>query len=244
MSHSLVRALVSQRLSFVIGILSGTSSNRIAAKTRAAALTVAVAGVMVMSPTDARAERVTTTDPVGDVYRYSLTKEGYEVTPSPDDLTADITKTVVAYGDRRLSIKVSVRDIVRSRDVYWPRFRLAGPSSRHDVVVTKQPGGRAHAFVFTRRQGVIECRGLAARVSSAANTIALSVPAACLAPRATGEPPPWIRVGAQTWRVAEDFPFGEPVVSDEPLVAYVDNPHRNGMRNLNQHTLGPKIRRG
>ena len=241
MSHSLVRALVSQRLSCVIGILSGTSSNRLAAIIRAAALAGAVAGVMVMSPTEARAERVTTTDPAGDVYRDSSTQEGYEqFTPLPDDPTADITKTVVAYGNRRLSIKVSVRDIVRSRDVYLPMFRLAGPASRHGVAVKKLPGGRADVFVIHRRRGIIDCRGLATRVSSATNTISLSVPAACLAPRSTGEPPSWIRVGVNMLRVAQGGLAGPSLT----YVAYADDAHRDGMRNSNQDTLGPKIRRG
>lgn len=170
-----------------------------------------------------------THDPVGDVDVIGfLADEDAELPPTPDPAPADIVRTAAAHGERRLSIDVHFRDLADVQE-HSTNILVRTPVGAFRLEVDKKEGRRAQTTLTHRRDNV-DCRGLRARFEAGADTVAVSVPTACLSS------PPWVRLGVKAFA---PLPATDPAV----LASTVDDGHSDSVRLFNVST-GPRIRRG
>ena len=195
---------------------------------RAAAL--AVAALFVTVPA-AHAEKVVTEDAVGDVQAIDFDAEE-DFLPAPDHAASDITRTVAAYGATRLSVVVHFRDLLNTSNQSTV-VRVRTPRGRYDFQLVRVPGRRAEVLFGRPRGGETECRGVRGKFDGAADLVSMSVPTACLAS------PNWVQLSVAAVVVAE--PLAE--APGEQLVAFVDDAHRDTMRETSIGK-GPRIHRG
>ena len=176
-----------------------------------------LAPAVLLLPTSAQAEKVVTYDEAEDAQLVTsfVPAEGPPVVtsePAPDETAVDITRTVAAHGDARLSITVHLRDLVLS-SVHDTYVRLETPQGRqYAVLVGKNPGFRAKALLL-RRGLETDCRSVRAVVDGGADTVAISLPTACV------DAPRWVRVAVGVTRVAEvaepyAYPMGAAQLAD------------------------------
>ena len=193
------------------------------------ALAVLLPAVVLLLPTSAHAEKVVTEDAVGDVQSMDFVYDE-EFGPAPDNATADIARTVAAYGRNRLGLAVRFRDLDTA--LYLDtQLRIRTPDHRYSLRVLHLPGRRALVELQVGRAYPVRCPGLGAGFDDEAEVVSASVPAACLGT------PTWVRVG-----VAAKGLDRLPSVTDEP-VTLLDDGHRDTLRE-NSIAKGPRIHRG
>ena len=203
----------------------------------AAALVPAVA---LLLPAAAHAEKVVTEDAVGDAQAVtSDVPDGSTAeavfTPAPDETATDITRTVVAHGNTRLSITVHLRDLVLTSSNHQTYVRVATPRFAYTVLVSKSPGSRATAELRRKSGRSAECRGLRVAVDGDTDTVSLSLPTTCI------DSPRWVQVGVGVVRVADPAPGSEDPIAES---LFADDGHRDGDIRENDVAKGPRVRRG
>ncbi|MCW2739416.1 hypothetical protein [Nocardioides sp.] len=200
----------------------------------AARLLAALVPAVLLLPAAAHAEKVVTEDAVGDSLQYTVEPDsGNDVfVPAPEDTSADVMRTVVAHGDRRLAITVHVADLRRT-DYFSAFARVATPLGSYGVDVSRERGSRTHAVLGRGPSRDVECRGLRARIDEAADTVTMTLPTSCIgAPR-------WVQVGVGV------VTFEMPTDPDQAeIVLMADDGHRDGVIRENSIGKGSKVRRG
>lgn len=191
---------------------------------------------VLLAPATAHAEKVVTEDAVGDVVTVMLeaspdAQEDPPLVAAPDEASTDITRTVVANGNKRLRIAVHFRDLVTSR-ANATVVRLVTPRRAFDIEVEKLAGSKADVSLARRNGSEVECRALRARVDGSADLVAISVPSSCV------ESPRWVQVGVGAITVVMT-----PTEADaEALSVFADDGHRDTVRD--SLAKGPKVHRG
>jgi hypothetical protein len=200
----------------------------------AARLIVAVLPAALLLPTSASAEKVVTEDAAGDAQAVTsdtgVSSDELELTAAPDETATDITRTVVAHGNTRLSLTVHLRDLVLTSTNHQTYVRVVTPQGQYQVLVGKDPGSRARSEL-TRRGRQMECRALRAAVDGGTDTVLVTLPTTCIGT------PRWVQVGVGVVRVAEPADLGGHTL-------FADDGHRIGDIRESDVAKGPKVRRG
>ncbi|WP_107771496.1 hypothetical protein [Nocardioides sediminis] len=198
-------------------------------------LLAAALPAVLFAPVAAHAEKVGTTDAAGDVVSLGPTEQGDDdldnLLPAPENLTADVVRTVVAHAGSRLRVRIDLRELGRSRN-YFALLQVRTPAGTFEVETDDL--GRRPKVEMTRRGRAVECRRLRAVSDRAAARAVITIPTACLgAPR-------WVQVGAgiaslETVAAAD---------GTEQVVVFADDAHRAGTIGDENLAKGPKVRRG
>lgn len=193
-------------------------------------LAALLAPVALLLPTASRAETVVTEDSVGDARAWTFFQE-FQFVAAPEEASVDVIRTAAAFGQRRLSVAVHLRDLeVRPR--HETLLRIWTPGDTFDVSAKRMSARRVGVSVARQRGDAFGCRGLSATYDGAADTIALSVPARCIgAPR-------WVRLGVRVTASPRANPE-----APSATIYLADDGHRGGYRE-NSITAGPRVRRG
>ena len=199
-----------------------------------------VPAALLLAPSVAHAEKIVVDDAVGDAQAVSTdvpdgSTEEAVFTPAPDETAADITRTVVAHGNTRLSITVHLRDLVLTSSNHQTYVRVATPRYAYTVTVSKSPGSRAAVELRRKSGSEVECRGLRAAVDGDTDSVSLSVPTACI------DTPRWVQVGVGVVRVADPAPGSEAPMAES---LFADDGHRDGDIHENDVAKGPRVPRG
>jgi hypothetical protein len=187
-----------------------------------------------LAPAGAHAERVETTDPAGDVVSIGPTEQGEgdldNLVPAPDNLTADVVRTVADHDESRLRVRIDLRELGRSR-TYFAVLRVRTPAGSFEVETDHL--GRRPNVAMTHRSRAVECPRLRAVGDRATARSVITIPTACLgAPR-------WVQVGVGVASV-ETVTTAE---GTEQMVVFADDAHRVGEVRDNI-AVGPRVRRG
>ena len=197
-------------------------------------LAVLLPATALLLPAGAHAEKVVTDDAVGDAQMVTSdtveSSEEVELAPAPDETATDITRTVVAHGNTRLSITVHLRDLVLTSTDHQTYVRVVTPQGEYQVLVGKIPGYRARS-VLTKRGRQMDCRALRAAFDGGTDTVAVSLPTSCI------DAPRWVQVGVGVVRVAESLDPGGHTL-------FADDGHRVGDIRESDVAKGPRVRRG
>lgn len=198
-------------------------------------LVALVVPVVLLAPAAAHAEKVGTTDPAGDVVSLGPTEQGGDdldnLLPAPENLTADVVRTVVDHAGSRLRVRIDLRELGRSRN-YFAVLQVRTPAGTFEVETDKL--GRRPEVEMTRRGRAVECPRLRAVGDRAAARASITIPTSCLgAPR-------WVQVGAgvaslETVTAADGA---------EQVVVFADDAHLAGTISDENLTKGPRVRRG
>lgn len=189
-----------------------------------------LAPVALLLPTASHAETVVTEDAPGDAWAWTAYQE-FQFVPAPEEASVDITRTAAAFGQRRLSVAVHLRDLeVRPR--HGTLVRIWTPRGTFDVTAERLSARRATVSVARQRGDAFGCRGLSVAYDGAADTVALSVPARCIGS------PRWVRLGVKVTATPEADPEAQTMT-----IYFADDGQRSGLR---EHSIGmgPRIRRG
>lgn len=194
-----------------------------------------VAPVVLLVPAAAHAEKVETTDPAGDVVSVGPTEQGDDdldnLLPAPENLTADVVRTVVDHAGSRLRVRIDLRELGRSRN-YFAVLQVRTPAGTFQVETDDL--GRRPKVEMTRRNRDVECPRLRAVGDRAAARAIITIPTSCLgAPR-------WVQVGAGIASL-ENATAAD---GTEEVLVFADDAHRAGTINDENLTKGPKVRRG
>jgi hypothetical protein len=156
----------------------------------AARLGVAVVPVALLVPVAAHADWVATTDPAADVVSIGPTEQGGDdldnLVPAPDNLTADVVRTVVDHDEPRLRVRVDLRELGSSR-TYFAVLQVRTPAGTFEVEAENL--GRQPKVEMTRRSRAVECLRLRAVGDRAAARVVITIPTSCLGT------PRWVQVG-------------------------------------------------
>ncbi|KRF36576.1 hypothetical protein [Nocardioides sp. Soil805] len=198
-------------------------------------LVALVVPAVLLAPAVAHAEKVETTDPAGDVVSVGPTEQGDEdldnLVPAPENLTADVVRTVVDHADPRLRVRIDLRELGRSRN-YFAVLQVRTPAGTFEVETDDL--GRRPEVEMTHRNRAVECPRLRAVGDRDAARAVITIPTSCLgAPR-------WVQVGVgvaslETVTAADGA---------EQVVVFADDAHRAGTISDENLTKGPKVRRG
>jgi hypothetical protein len=193
-------------------------------------LAALVAPLALLLPAAAHGETVVTEDATGDARAWTYFQE-FQFVEAPEEASVDVTRTAAAYGQRRLSVAVHLRDLeVRPR--HETRVRIWTPSGSFDVTAERLSARRVTVSVARQRGEELGCRGLSATYAGRADTVSLSVPARCIgAPR-------WVRLGVKVTASPDADPDAQTAT-----IHFADDAHRGGVRE-NSIGKGPRIRRG
>ena len=199
-----------------------------------ARLLAVVAPAALLLPTAVHAEQVVTEDAVADVVTVGPTEEGEadlaNVVPTPENLTADVVRTVVDHRASRLRVRIDLRELGRARQ-YFAVLRVRTPAGTFEVETDNL--GRRPQVDMTRRGRSVECPRLRAVGDRAAARATVTIPASCL-----GDPR-WVQVGVGVVELTtRTTPEGV-----EEVVVLADDAHRAG-EVRDRIALGPKVRRG
>lgn len=193
-------------------------------------LAALLAPVALLLPAASHAETAVTEDATGDARAWTDYQE-FQLVPAPEEASVDITRTAAAFGQRRLSVAVHLRDLeVRVR--HTTLVRIWTPHDTFDVSAERLSARRATVTLARQRGDAFGCRGLRVAYDGAADTVALSVPARCIgAPR-------WVRLGVRSTAAPRLY-------ADAPGTVFflADDGHRVGVGG-NRIGTGPRIRRG
>lgn len=197
-------------------------------------LMAALAPAVLLLPTAVHAEELTTEDAVADVVTVGPTEQGQDdlanLVPTPDNLSADVVRTVVDHDVRRLRVRVDLRELGRERQ-YFAVLRVRTPTGTFEVETEHL--GRRPTAELTRRGRSVECPRLRTVSDRASSRATVTVPASCL-----GDPR-WVRVGVGV-AVLTTATSAEGV---EEVVVLADDAHRTG-EIRDRIALGPQVRRG
>jgi hypothetical protein len=204
---------------------------------RSLRLTVATfAGLAVLVPAAAHAERVVVVDAAGDVQKLDWERSGKDdpkFLPAPDETSVDVVRTVVAHGRARLEVTARFRDLTRVAEHETRTVVVTPDQSRFDVRVTVGRGGRLRTTI-TRDDRAYTCQGLRAVLDVGRDSLGVRVPTACLgAPR-------WVRVGVMAGGIEDTSSPGHPY----DFEMYSDDANSDVLVTQEWPVLGPKVRRG
>jgi len=183
-----------------------------------------------LAPAAAHAETVVTDDAVGDAEAWSYDQE-FQFVPAPQEASADITRTVASFGDRRLRVTLRFRDLqVRPRHDMVVRLRT--PRATFDVIATREGASHPTVELTNPRDEEFPCRNLRVAYDGAADTASVAVPTRCIGS------PRWVRLGVKA--------TATPAVEKDPqtsVVFYADDALREGGSDRTVRP-GPRIHRG
>ena len=183
-----------------------------------------------MLPGAAHAEKVVTEDSSGDAEAFVFYQE-FQFVPAPEEASVDITRTVAALGNRRLSVTVRFRDLeVRPR--HGTEVRVRTPRAVFLVSAGRTSASRPKVTMAAQGRDPSRCRGLRVTYDGTADVVSVSVPTACIGS------PRWVRLGVG----ATASPAANPQ-HPSSTVLLADDGHRDVWR---EHSLGtgPRIHRG
>lgn len=179
-------------------------------------------------PGVANAERLVTADAAADAQSVRSDVDEDVFTPAPEHTDADITRTVVSHGARRLTVQVRFRDLDRSLPSA-AYVKLRTPARRFDIQASRNTPEADIRLTERQREDVVECRGLRQSVDGAREQLTISVPAACLGG------PTWVRVGVLS--LAVELVPG----SEELYDTYFDDANMTGGFEDEGIRLGQKV---
>ena len=183
-----------------------------------------------LAPQSAHAEQVTTQDVVGDAEAWTYYQD-FQFVPAPQEASADITRTVVSFGDCRLRVAVHFRDL-RVRPRHDMVVRLRTPRATFDVIATREGASRPTIELTNPRDDEFPCSSLRVGYDGAADAVRISVPASCIGSVR------WVRLGVK----ATASPAADPD-SQTTVIFYADDALREGGAGQTVR-LGPRIHRG
>lgn len=190
--------------------------------------------VALLAPASAHAEKVESTDPAADVVSLAPTEQGEDdlanLVPAPDNLTADVLRTVVDHAESRLRVRIDLRELGRS-SIYFAALEVRTPAGTFEVETDRL--GRRPKVAMTRRSRAVECPRLRAVSDRDAARTVITIPTSCLgAPR-------WVKVGVGVASVEAVTTAEGP----EEMLVFADDAHRSGEIRDNI-AIGPKVFRG
>lgn len=203
-------------------------------------------------PVAAHAETVTVDDPAGDAKALNLASElgafffggGDDAQPSfldaPNEVATDVTRTTITHA-KRVTVTTHFRDLVDGTE-HSLGMRVFTPRGPFDLVAGRSADGRSFAELDRSAPTVVSesgdvrprpCRSVRSRYDLVAETVTVSLPAACV------DKPRWIQVasGASRFQLT---PVGDGSVN---LAGFADDAFRS---TLSENSMGrsPKVRRG
>jgi len=184
----------------------------------------------VLLPDAARAETVVIEDAVGDAEAWTYFEE-FQYVAAPQEASADITRTLVSFGHRRLDVAVEFRDL-HARPSHDTLVRIRTPHRSFDVIATRRMAASATVVLTNPRDDDLVCRGLRGSHDGATDTVSMSVPTRCIGS------PRWVRLGVKATAVPAADPEAQTTV-----VFFADDARRLG-RTGTSVRLGTRIRRG
>jgi hypothetical protein len=191
--------------------------------------------VALLAPAVAHAERVETTDPAADVVSLGPTEQGGgdldNLVPAPENLTADVVRTVVDHAASRVRVRLDLRELGRSQ-VYFAVLQVRTATGTFEVETSHL--GRRPEVEMTRRSRAVECPRLRAVSDRSSARATITIPTSCLGS------PRWVKVGAGVASI-EDVTTADGV---EQAVVFADDAHRAGTIGDEDLAKGPKVRRG
>lgn len=192
-------------------------------------LAVLLPATAVLVPTASHADTVVTEDAAGDARAWTYFQE-FQFVAAPQEASADVTRTAAAFGQRRLSVAVHLRDLeVRPR--HNTLVRVWTPDDSFDVTAERLSARRATVSMARQRGGAFACRGLSVTYDGGADTVALSVPGRCIGS------PRWVRLGVQVTATPEADPEAQTTT-----IFFADDGHRGGVSE-DSIGKGPRIHR-
>ena len=192
-----------------------------------------LAASVLAAPTAAHAARVVTEDAVADAQSIRSDFDEEVFTLAPEHTAADITRTVVAHGARRLRVQVHVRDLVTA----YPsgvHVKVRTPDRRFDVQAYHNIPNAGVQLTKGQRDDLVRCPGLRSSVDPSQDRLTVSVPTACLGR------PAWVQVGVLS--IVNEVDLGS--AGEEPYFIYFDDAHKAGGFEDHGVRLGPKVLRG
>lgn len=149
---------------------------------------------------------------------------GATITPLPDETGADITRTVAKHTNRRLIVKVHVREAT-ARTAPMLVMEIRTRKGRYEAAYIR--GAGSHGFDLSTGAGkAVKCSGVKTSFSLDTDTATVSIPRSCIGS------PPWVRLQVVTLGVNDT----------QNLIA--DDAQRTGMRSDGRLATGPRIRKG
>ena len=188
------------------------------------------ATAVLVAPPAAHAERLTIEDAVADAQTIRSDFDEEVFTPAPEHTGADITRTVVMHGARRVQVRVRFRDLQRT----FPSaasVKVRTPAWRFDIHASRNSPGADIRLTRRLREDVVECRGLHSTVDGAKHQLTISVPSACLGN------PAWVQVGVLSLLAESDT--GSEL--QEPYNVYFDDANMTGGFEDHDVRLGPRV---
>ncbi|GAA5119969.1 hypothetical protein GCM10023339_34640 [Alloalcanivorax gelatiniphagus] len=185
---------------------------------------------VLVAPPAAHAERLTIEDAVADAQTIRSDFDEEVFTPAPEHTAADITRTVVMNGARRLQVRVLFRDLERT----FPSaayVKVRTPGWRFDIQTSRNALEADIQLTRRQRRDLVECRGLRSRVDGAEDQLTISVPSACIGN------PAWVQVGVLSLLAEVDANFE----SEEPFSLYFDDANTTGGFEDQDARLGPRV---
>lgn len=182
------------------------------------------------APTAAHAERVVTDDAIADAQSIRSDADEEVFTPAPVHMGADITRTVVAHGARRVRVHVRYRNLERT----FPAaayVKVRTPGRRFDIETSRNAPEGSTQLTRGLREDVVRCPGLRSSVDGARDQLTVSVPTTCLGS------PAWVQVGVVS--VVVEVEVASEV--DRPYFAYFDDAHMSGGFEDHGVRLGPRV---
>jgi hypothetical protein len=195
---------------------------------RLLAALVPAAAILVV-PTAAQAERVATDDAVADAQSIR-SDAGEEVfAAAPEQEAADVVRTVVAHGAKRVRVQVRYRELTTTlpQAAY---VKVRTPGGRYDITTSHNTPEADTQLTRGQRDDIVHCPGLHSTLIPATDHLTVSVPIACLAN------PAWVRVGVVSVVVGD-----VDSAIDEPYFTYFDDAHMTGGFEDHGTRLGPKV---
>lgn len=186
--------------------------------------------LVLVAPAAAHAERVVTEDAVGDAQSIRTDADEEVFTPAPEHTAADITRTVVAHGSRRIRVQVRYRDLERTFP-HAAYVKVRTPGRRFDIETSRNVPEASTQLTRGQRGDVVQCPGLRTSVDGAKDQLTVSVPTTCLGS------PAWVQVGVLS--VLAEVEINS--VLDEPYLVSFDDAHMTGGFEDHGVRLGPKV---
>lgn len=196
---------------------------------RLLATLISTASVLLV-PSAAHAERVVTDDAAADAQTIQSDAEEEVFTVDPEQTTADVVRTVVAHGERRIRVQVRYRDLEQTFPMA-AYVKVRTPDRRFDIQTSRNDPSADTQLTRGLRDDPVRCPGLHTSVDPTRDQLTVSVPTACL------DNPGWVRVGVLSVVVEVDVDSQ----TEEPYPIHFDDAHMTAGFEDHGVRLGPKV---
>jgi hypothetical protein len=145
------------------------------------AVVVGSLAAVALAAAPAQAQQSSTRDAVRDVTVF----RDNGITTRPTIKNGDIRRTTIAHKDRKVTLRVSVRDLAKKGDGLLQYTEIRTPTNRYDLSVYAGPGNWAGTHPSS-------CAGATHKINYRKDVFTYAIPRSCLGS------PRWVRVGFAT----------------------------------------------